>query len=93
MILGMFHIQNKKNVPNTEPGHVDSFWHHAILEKTYKRDHKRNALTRCKYDLVFGRGIFRARRIYKDPRTGERRETIELYDNGFNTETKENDLK
>ena len=89
MIIGMFHIQNKKNVPNTEPGQIDSFWHHAILEKTYKRDHKRNALTRCKYDLVFGRGIFRARRIYKDPRTGERRETIELYDNGFNAQTKE----
>jgi hypothetical protein len=85
MILGMFHIQNKKRVPNAEPGQIDSFWHHAILEKTYKRDHKRNALTRCKYDLVFGRGIFRARRIYKDQRTGERRETIELYDNGFNT--------
>ena len=90
MIIGMFHIQNKKSGPNTEPGQIDSFWHHAILEKTYKRDHKRNALTRCKYDLVFGRGIFRARRIYKDPRTGERRETIELYDNGFNTKTKEN---
>ena len=89
MMHSLCRIQNKKNVPNTEPGHVDSFWHHAILEKTYKRDHKRNALTRCKYDLVFGRGIFRARRIYKDQRTGERCYTIELYDNGFNTKTKE----
>ena len=87
MMHSLFRIQNKKNVPNIEPGHVDSFWHHAILVKTYKRNNKRNALTRCKYDLVFGRGIFRARRIYKDPRTGERRETIELYDNGFNTQT------
>lgn len=89
MNINMFRIQNKINVQASEPGKIDSFWHHAVLEKTYKRDHKRNALTRCKYDLVFGRGIFRARRIYKDPRTGERRETIELYDNGFNTETKE----
>lgn len=89
MNQAMFHIQNKTSVPDSGPGHIDSFWHHAVLEKTYKRDHKRNALKRCKYDLVFGRGIFRARRIYKDPRTGERRETIELYDNGFNTERKE----
>ena len=87
MDTAMFRIQNKTFKPFTEPGKIDSFWHHAVLEKTYKRDHKRNALKRCKYDLLFGRGIFRARRIYKDPRTGERRETIELHDNGFHTQT------
>lgn len=31
--------------------------------------------------------IFRARRIYKGQRTGERLEAIELYDNGFNAKT------
>lgn len=87
MNTAMFRIRNAKPVIFVEPGQIDSFWHHAVLEKTYKRDHKRNALKRCKYDLLFGRGIFRARRIYKNHETGERRETIEIYDNGFHART------
>lgn len=89
MNQALFRIRNKKTGFYSEPGQIDPFWHHAVLEKTYKRDHKRNALKRCKYDLLFGRGRFRARRIYKNIETGERRETIEIYDDGFHTAAKE----
>lgn len=57
---------------------IDSFWHYAELTDTYQRDHRRNNIARCKYDIQFGRGKFRRRRRFVDPRTGERRETIEI---------------
>jgi len=65
-------------VPDTEHK-IDAFWCYAELEKTYDRNHDRNTVKRCKFDILFGHGRFRARRRYKDPRTGERRETVEIW--------------
>lgn len=42
--MAMFHIQNKTKRAYTEPGKIDSFWHHAVLEKTYQRDLKKQRL-------------------------------------------------
>lgn len=79
-----FHIRNSGNDLYAEPGEIDRFWHHAELEKTYKRDHPRMAVKRCKYDLQYGRGRFRGLRRYKNPETGERRDTIEIWPEGLN---------
>ena len=38
------------------------------------------ALKRAKYDLKYGRGRFRVLRRFKEPRTGEIRETIEIHE-------------
>jgi len=70
--------QHNENIPNTEQK-KDSFWHYCEHEKTYKRDHPRMALKRAKYDILFGKGRFRALRYWRDPRTGEKRQTIEIW--------------
>lgn len=72
------HIEHNINVPYSAPGVIDSFWHHAELTHTYERSHSRNKYKRCQYDIEFGRGNFRRRRVYKNPITGEVRETIEI---------------
>ena len=56
----------------------DTFWHYAELIRTYDRNHPRNKYKRAMCDLEFGVGKFRRRRIFKDHRTGETRETIEI---------------
>lgn len=68
------------NVPDIaqRKNEIDSFWHYAEVTHTYGRDHSRNKYKRCQFDMEFGKGKFRRRRIYKDPRTGEVRETIEI---------------
>ena len=66
------------NVPDIAQNKPNSFWHYAKLVNTYDRGHVRNKYKRCLYDIKFGRGKFRRRKIWKDPRTGETRETIEV---------------
>jgi hypothetical protein len=78
-------MERFKRVPPTEQP-KDTFWIYAVLEKTYDRSHERNAVKRCKFDIQYGRGRFRARRRYKDPRTGERRETVEIWLDELNHE-------
>jgi len=70
-------MEDKTHVIHTGQNQSD-FWRNAELTETYPRDHARNKLQRCKFDIQFGRGKFRRRQRWTNKETGERRETITI---------------
>jgi len=66
------------NVPHTAQ-HEKSFKHYAEQKRTYPTGDPRASVMKARCDILLGKGKFKRMRVYVDPRTGERRDTAEIW--------------